>query len=61
MGKAVGFIKSVITELKLVEWLTLPDATRLTALVLVLSIVIGIIIVAFDYIFLNLRDFILSF
>lgn len=53
-------IKGIINELKVVEWISWQETARLTAIVLVLSILIGIIIVAFDFLFLNGRNFILS-
>ncbi len=53
-------IKLLIIELKLVEWPSLKVAVQSTALVLVISVFVGIIIVVFDTVLFEGRNFILD-
>ncbi len=46
----------IISELKKVVWLSRREAFYLTGLVILLSLVIGIILGAFDYGFVNLAE-----
>ncbi len=48
------FIGDIIAELKKVVWLTRREATYLTALVLVVAIIAGIVLGAIDYGFAEL-------
>ena len=47
--KASGFIADTIAELKKVTWLSWNESLRLTALVLGISIVVGLILGGLDY------------
>ncbi len=49
-----GFIAGIIAELKKVTWLSWNEAFRLTALVLGISIVIGLILGGLDFAFSEL-------
>ena len=49
--KRAGFIADIVAELKKVTWLTWNEALRLTALVLVISIAVGLILGGLDYVF----------
>lgn len=55
-GIRFGFAGEIISELKKVVWLTRREATYLTGLVLLVSIVTGIILGALDYSFTRLID-----
>ena len=48
------FIGETIAELKKVVWLTRREAAYLTFLVLVVAVIVGLILGAFDYGFTNL-------
>ena len=50
------FITDIVAELKKVVWLTRREAAYLTALVLLVAIVVGIVLSAFDYGFSHLVD-----
>ena len=50
------FIGDIIAELKKVVWLTRREAIYLTTLVLIVAIVMGILLGAFDYGFSQLVD-----
>jgi preprotein translocase subunit SecE len=47
--KGSGFIADTVAELKKVNWLSMPEAIRLTALVLGISIAVGLILGGLDY------------
>jgi len=47
--KRWSFVTDAIAELKKVTWLSWNEAFRLTALVLVISIVVGLVLGALDY------------
>lgn len=47
--------KGVITELKLVEWLSKKDTVKYTITVIIASILIGGFIALLDYLFFKLR------
>jgi len=53
-GSRFRFIGETISELKKVVWLTRREAIYLTALVLVVTIVVGLIIGVLDYGFTRL-------
>ena len=55
-GSRFRFIGEIIAELKKVVWLTRREAAYLTALVLIVAIVVGLVLGAFDYGFTNLVD-----
>ncbi|MDD5082540.1 MAG: preprotein translocase subunit SecE [Dehalococcoidales bacterium] len=49
-----GFIRDTIAELKKVIWLSRREVAYLTALVLIVALIMGIILGAVDYGFSNL-------
>ena len=51
-----NYISEIINELKKVVWLSRREVAYLTALVLVVAIVAGIVLGAFDYGFTGLVD-----
>ena len=51
-----SFIGDTIAELKKVVWLTRREAAYLTFLVLIVAIIVGLILGAFDYGFTRLVD-----
>jgi preprotein translocase subunit SecE len=53
-GSPVGFIKDTIAEIKRVTWPTREEATRLTVMVITVSVVVGVILGLFDIGFSNL-------
>ncbi len=53
------FVGEIIGELKKVVWLSRREITYLTALVLIVSIVFGLVLGLFDYGFTKLVDVIL--
>ena len=50
------FIGNIIAELKKVVWLTRREAIYLTTLVLIVAIIMGVLLGAFDYGFTQLVD-----
>jgi preprotein translocase subunit SecE len=52
--KGSGFIADIAAELKKVTWLSWNEALRLTALVLAISIAVGLILGGLDYVFSTL-------
>ena len=52
--KGSGFITDIVAELKKVTWLSWNEALRLTALVLGISIVVGLVLGGLDYVFSTL-------
>ena len=52
--KGSGFIADIVAELKKVTWLSWNEALRLTALVLGISIVVGLVLGGLDYVFSTL-------
>lgn len=59
MVKPVIFLQETYAELKKVVWPTRSDVIRLTAIVLFLSVVMGLYIGGLDYIFTKAMEFIL--
>ena len=55
-GPRFRFISETIAELKKVVWLTRREAAYLTALVLIVSVVVGLILGIIDYGFTKLVD-----
>ena len=53
-------VAPVFKELKLVEWISLKLTIQYTLLVLVISIMVGIIIIAFDVLFFQGRNVLLD-
>ena len=49
MNKVVKFLKEVQTELKKVIWPTRPQALRLTAIVIGVSLAVGLYVGVLDY------------
>jgi len=54
-----GFIRNVVAELKKVSWLSRKDATRLTAIVLVVTVAVAIILGIVDYAFSKFAEAVL--
>jgi len=50
MNKITKFLKEVQTELKKVIWPTRPQALRLTAIVIGVSLAVGLYVGALDYV-----------
>jgi len=50
------FFSETIAELKKVVWLTRREAAYLTALVLIVTVTVGLVLGAIDYGFTNLVD-----
>lgn len=50
----LNFIGETITELKKVVWLTWPEVYRLTALVLIITIAVGLVLGVIDFSFSKL-------
>lgn len=55
----VNFIKEVKDELKKVVWPTKSEVTRLTSIVILVSIMVGLFLGLMDYIFTNLLGIII--
>ena len=55
-GPRFRFFSETIAELKKVVWLTRREAAYLTALVLVVTIAVGLVLGVIDYGFSNLID-----
>jgi len=55
-GSRFRFIGETVSELKKVVWLTKREAIYLTALVLIVSATVGLILGAMDYGFVRLVD-----
>ncbi len=55
-GSRFKFFSDTIAELKKVVWLTRREAVYLTALVLIVAVIVGIVLGAIDYGFTNLVD-----
>ena len=49
--KRGGFVTETVAELKKVTWLSWNEALRLTALVLGISVVVGLVLGGLDYLF----------
>jgi preprotein translocase subunit SecE len=47
--KKNAFFPDIVAELKKVTWLTWPEALRLTALVLLISVIVGLVLGGIDY------------
>lgn len=58
--KPVIFLKEVRAELEKVNWPSRQEAIRLTAIVVGVSVAVGIFIGSLDYIFVKLMEFILG-
>jgi preprotein translocase subunit SecE len=58
--KPVRFLKEVRSELKRVVWPTRPEAIRLTSVVIIVSVIIGIYIGVLDYIFAKIMALLLG-
>lgn len=54
------FLKEVRSELEKVTWPTGSEVARLTAVVLLISVVVGIYLGAADYLFTNLLGLLIS-
>ncbi len=58
--KPVKFLKEVRSELKRVVWPTRQEAIRLTSVVIIVSVIIGIYIGVLDYIFAKIMGLLLG-
>ncbi len=56
----VAFFKEVYAELKKVTWPTRPEIIRLTAIVIGVSVVVGVYLGGLDYAFTKLMGYILN-
>ncbi len=56
-GTPVIFLKEVKTELKKVQWPTKDEVIKLTLIVIVISIAVGVYIGAMDFIFVKANNF----
>lgn len=54
--KIVNFLKSVVAEVKLVEWISTKQTIRLTGVVLFVALFISATITVLDFLFRILRD-----
>lgn len=52
----VQFVKEVITELKKVTWPTRDETVKLTAVVIAISVIVGIFIGSLDYAFVSITS-----
>lgn len=57
--KPIVFLKEVRAELVKVSWPTRQEAIRLTAIVIGVSVAVGVFIGSLDYIFVKLMELIL--
>lgn len=60
-NKVVSFLKSVFTELKFVEFPTRKQTIRLSSVVLLISILLGLALFLTDWSLQTLRNLITSF
>jgi len=60
MTSPITFLKQTYDELKLVKWPTGNEIARLTSVVLIMSIAIGIYIGVLDYMLTNLTSIIIN-
>ena len=58
--KPVRFLEEVRGEMKKVSWPTRDEAIRLTGFVIIVSLIVGIYIGIFDYIFTKLMSLVLE-
>ena len=58
--KPITFLKEVRSELKRVTWPTKNEAIRLTSVVILVSILVGIYIGALDYLFTKIMELLLK-
>jgi len=49
--KVINFVKDSYAELKLIKWPNRQETIRLTAYVIGVSLVVGLFVTGFDYIF----------
>lgn len=56
--KPISYIKSIFTELRLVEWLSGKDLVKLSGVVIATSVFLGGLIYVLDLVFLKLRELI---
>jgi preprotein translocase SecE subunit len=59
MTSPILYVQQTLDELKKVHWPSRADLIRLTIIVLIISIIVGLYIGALDYIFVILTDLIL--
>jgi len=60
-NKVIGFLKSVFTELKFVEFPTKKETIRISSIVLLISIIFGLALYFSDWGLQALRNLITSF
>jgi len=56
----VKFLRETYDELKLVKWPTVKEVTRLTTIVLIISVIVGMYIGALDWIFAKVMELLLK-
>jgi preprotein translocase subunit SecE len=56
-----SFLKDAYEELKRIQWPTKKETTRLTGLLIGVSLGVGTFVMSFDYLFTKLLGFILQF
>jgi len=59
-AKPIVFLKEVRSELEKVSWPSREEAIRLTGIVILVSVAVGIFIGIFDYIFMKLMQILLG-
>jgi len=57
----INYINSSVDEVKRVTWPTKKEALRLTAYVIGVSLIVGLLVMGFDYIFANTLSIVLGF
>lgn len=57
MMKAVNYLREVRTELAKVSWPSRQDSLRMTGIVIVASLAVGLYIGGLDYLFTNLLGY----
>ncbi|MBI4084874.1 MAG: preprotein translocase subunit SecE [Candidatus Levybacteria bacterium] len=60
MVSPVTYIRETFDEMKKVKWPTRAEVTRLTIIVLIISVIVGLYIGGLDYIFTKLMELILK-
>lgn len=58
--KPIKFLKEVRSELKKVVWPTKQEAIRLTTVVIIVSVIVGIYIGSLDYLFARIMELLLG-
>ncbi len=59
MTPPIEYLQQTYAELKKVRWPTRPEIVRLTVIVMVISVIVGLYIGGLDYVFVTLTEAIL--